>query len=81
MRSIREVIQELVSRGNLPESVVMRCRLGSALPGDVATWDDSLGGYRLDRDPEWIILAGKVRELWGEYFLEHHEVTQTCLAL
>jgi hypothetical protein len=81
MKSIAEVVAEIVDRRSLPASVMMRARLGPALPGDVATWDDDLQGYRLRRDPQWIILAGRVRELWGEYFLEHHEERQPCLAL
>lgn len=81
MKSIGAVVQELFSQGSLPERLKVRARLGPALPGDVAAWDPELRGYRLQRNPHWIIMAGAVRELWGEYFLEHHEEHQPCLAL
>jgi hypothetical protein len=47
----------------------------------VARCDDDVRGYRLVRDPHWIIMAGRVRDWWGEYFLEYHEEMQPCLAL
>ena len=78
---ISQVISQLMDRGASPKTIVVRARLGPALPGDVAAWDPELRGYRLQRDPHWIIMAGAVRELWGEYFLEHHEEHQPCLAL
>jgi hypothetical protein len=81
MKAIAEFVAEIVDRRSLPAAVMMLAHLGPALPGDVAVWDNDLQGYRLMRDPQWIILAGRVRELWGEYFLEHHEETQACLPL
>jgi len=81
MQTIGSVISAMLERGSLPQRIVMRASLGPALRGDVAAWDGDVRGYRLERDPGWIIMAGRVRELWGEYFLIYAEESQPCLAL
>jgi len=79
MKHISLVIAELMGRGELPANVVMVKSLGPARAGDVATWDADLMGYRLRRDPEWIVLADEVRRRWGHYFARTTVEIQTCL--
>lgn len=65
---IREVVDGIMDRGNLPARIFVKVSGGGAFFGDVFTWDASIKGYVCKDRPDLVANAEFVRNKWCKIF-------------
>jgi hypothetical protein len=67
MNHISVAIDQLTSRGDLPERLEVIHEIGPHRKGDVLTWNQDYQGYQGERG--WMMLAGIARGHIGKYLV------------